>query len=54
MATVHVRNIPDELHEAARIEAIRAKQSLREFMISAIRGELARRGVELPETDDED
>jgi len=40
---LHIRDVPDELQEAARIEAIKSKQSLRELVIDALRRELARR-----------
>jgi hypothetical protein len=46
VALLHVRNIPDDLQRAARIEAIEADISLREFVIEALRHEIERRQAE--------
>jgi plasmid stability protein len=46
MASLYVRDVPDGLLKAARIEAIKADQTLREFMLEAIATELKTRGVQ--------
>jgi plasmid stability protein len=53
VALLHVRNIPDRLHRACRVSAIETGQSLRQFVIDALRDELDRRGVEVPDDDEE-
>jgi predicted HicB family RNase H-like nuclease len=54
VALLHVRAIPDRLHRACRISAIEAGQSLRQFVIDALRHELERRGVEVPDDKDQE
>jgi predicted HicB family RNase H-like nuclease len=43
VALLHVRDVPDDLHRAARIEAIESGDSLRELVIEALRREVERR-----------
>jgi plasmid stability protein len=43
MTTLQVRNFNDDLHYALKIEAARARTSLRELVEEAVRRELERR-----------
>lgn len=42
MATINLRNVPGELHRAAKIEAIKADMTLTAWIIEAIQEKLAR------------
>jgi predicted HicB family RNase H-like nuclease len=43
VALLHVRDVPDDLHRAARITAIEDGISLRELVIAALEREVERR-----------
>lgn len=40
MGTLNVRNIPEELHHAAKVSAVKEGRSLREWLIEAIKEKL--------------
>lgn len=43
VGVLHIRDLPDDLHRAARLAALEADETLREFIIAAIEHELERR-----------
>lgn len=42
VATLHIRDVPDEVQHGAKVAATRRRQSLREFVIEAIQEKLDR------------
>jgi plasmid stability protein len=46
VATLHIRDVPDETQHAAKVRAAQRRQSLREFVIEAIDEHLERTAVE--------
>jgi plasmid stability protein len=45
MALIYVRDVPDDLHKAVRIAAIRSDQTMQAFVLEALRHELERRAA---------
>lgn len=49
---MYVRNMPEALLRRARSTAVDKGESFRAFLVRAIRSELEREGVEVPEDDE--
>jgi hypothetical protein len=45
MATVFVREFPEDLHKKAKMQALQEDMTLREFIIKAVQEYLKRKGV---------
>lgn len=41
MATINLRNVPDELHRDAKIEAVKAGMTLTQWVLQAMREKIA-------------
>lgn len=52
VSTLYVRNMPEALLRRARSTAVDKGESFRAFLVRAIRSELEREGVEVPEDDE--
>lgn len=52
VAAMYVRNVPEALLRQVRAQAALDGETMRDFVVRAVREELRRRGIEIPDDDD--